>query len=343
MDSEVIETTAARWVLRRQSAPWTEADQEELDAWLEESTFHRIAYIRLDHVWHEVGRLSAFGAGLSAGVIPPPGSWSTGLSPIALPVSDGNKSAAAPLLRRWLAMAVSLVLPVLGGVYLMIVHVHAADQYVTAVGELKTVHLSDGSEVTLNTATRIRVHLGSGERRIDMASGEAYFVVAKDPSRPFVVKVGDKSLTAVGTQFSVRCSAADLEVLVTEGRVHLSALRTVHSGLPATLDAGTVARTMNSEVLIRRASESEAEQLLSWRGGFLIFHDTPLEDAVAELNRYQAHKLVIADRSIAAIRIGGKFRYANIDAFLALLQQGFPISVERAQDHIILRKRTSPT
>jgi transmembrane sensor len=340
MDCEVIETIAARWVMRRQSEPWTEADQAELDAWLEESTFHRIAYIRLDRVWQEVGRLRAVGAGVPAGVVPSPGSWNTGSSPIALLVSAGNKSQVPPLVSRRVAMALSLVLSVLGGVYLMIVHVHAADQYMTAVGELRTVQLPDGSEVTLNTATRIRVHLGSRERRIDMTSGEAYFVVAKDPSRPFVVKVEDKSLTAVGTQFSVRRSSVDLQVLVTEGRVQLSPWRTVQSGLPATLGAGTVARTMNSEVLIRRASESEVEQLLSWRSGFVIFHDTRLEDAVAELNRYQSHKLVIADRSIAAIRIGGKFRYANIDAFLALLQQGFPISVERGQDHITLKKRT---
>jgi transmembrane sensor len=343
MDSEVIETAAAQWVLRRQSAPWTEGNQEELDAWLAESTFHRIAYIRLDHVWREVGRLRAFGAGLPADVVPKPGSWNTGSSSIAPPVSNGNQPLARPLLRRWLAVAASVILPVLGGAYLMIVHVHAAEQYVTAVGEQRTVQLPDGSAVTLNTATRIQVRLGSEERRIDMASGEAYFVVAKDPSRPFVVKVGEKSLTAVGTQFSVRRSSADLAVLVTEGRVRLSALRPDRPGLPATLDAGTVARTTNSEVQIRPASESEVEQLLSWRSGFLIFHDTPLEDAVAEFNRYQRHKLVIADRSIATIRIGGKFRYANIDAFLALLQQGFPISVERDQEHVILTKRAPPT
>jgi transmembrane sensor len=339
MDRETIETSAARWVMRHHSESWTEADQQEFDAWLEESTSHRVAYIRLDVVWQQTGRLKALGAGVPAGVIPSARSWNTGSSQNVWDVSDGNKSPARAHIRRWLALAASVVLPVLAAVCLIIAHMQGADQYATAIGGLKTVKLADGSEVTLNTATRIRVYLRSQERRIDLASGEAYFVVAKDPSRPFVVNVADKSVTAVGTQFSMRRSSREIQVLVTEGQVQLRSSRTVRSGLPMTLDAGTVARTIDSEVLVRRPSEAEAEQLLSWRSGFVVFRDTPLEDAVAELNRYQAHKLVIADRSIAAIRIGGKFRYANLDAFLSLLQQGFPVTVEQAGDHITLKRR----
>jgi transmembrane sensor len=72
----------------------------------------------------------------------------------------------------------------------------------------------------------------------------------------------------------------------------------------------------------------------------MIFHDTPLADAIAEFNRHRLHKLVIADPSIAAIRIGGKFRCANVDAFLWLLQEGFPVILQRTDDHIILKRRT---
>jgi transmembrane sensor len=223
---------------------------------------------------------------------------------------------------------------------LIVDQMQSADQYVTAVGGLKTVKLADGSEVTLNTATRIRVYLRRRERRIDLASGEAYVIVAKDASRPFVINVADKAVTAVGTQFSVRRSSTDIQVLVTEGRVRLSSSRAATSGLPTAVDAGSVARTMNSEVLVRRASEIEADQLLSWRSGFVVFRDTPLADAVAEFNRYRLHKLVIADPALAAIRIGGKFRCTNVDAFLSLLQQGFPVTVEQADDHIILKRRT---
>jgi transmembrane sensor len=87
-------------------------------------------------------------------------------------------------------------------------------------------------------------------------------------------------------------------------------------------------------------SKAEAEQFLSWRGGFLTFRDTPLSDAVAQFNRFQVRKLVIEDPSLATIRIGGKFRTNNLSAFLSLLQQGFPVTVEETDDRIVLKRRT---
>ena len=81
------------------------------------------------------------------------------------------------------------------------------------------------------------------------------------------------------------------------------------------------------------------EQLLSWRTGYIVFRDTPLADAVADFNRYNVHKIIIQDPAIAAIHIGGNFRSNDADAFLWLLQSGFPIKVERRSDLIILTKR----
>jgi transmembrane sensor len=79
--------------------------------------------------------------------------------------------------------------------------------------------------------------------------------------------------------------------------------------------------------------------MLSWREGFVELHDTTLSDAVAEFNRYRAQPLSIADPSIASLRISGRFRSTNSDAFLWLLQQGFPVIAEERQGHIVLRRR----
>jgi hypothetical protein len=141
-------------------------------------------------------------------------------------------------------------------------------------------------------------------------------------------------------ELSVRRSAADVQVLVTEGRVQLTSSLANPSDHPMTLDAGTLARTANAEVLVQPASGADTEQLLSWRTGFVIFRDTPLAEAVAEFNRYRVRPLIIADPTLAAMRIGGKFRTDNVDAFLALLQRGFPVSVEEAPDTVILKRRT---
>jgi transmembrane sensor len=202
------------------------------------------------------------------------------------------------------------------------------------------VALADGSRVTLNTGTQIRVSLGATERRIDLDSGEAFFVVAKDHSRPFLIHVANKKVVAVGTAFSVRLSAdPDIQVVVTEGRVELRPSSSDSSDRGTVLNAGTIARTLSNEVLAQVVTEAETERQLSWRNGFLVFHDTPLSEAVAEFNRYSQYELVIADPSIAGIHIGGKFRSNNVEGFLTLLEQGFPIAVERSGHRILLKHK----
>jgi transmembrane sensor len=84
---------------------------------------------------------------------------------------------------------------------------------------------------------------------------------------------------------------------------------------------------------------SEAEQRLSWRNGFVAFHETTLAEAVAEFNRYTARKIVIEDTSIAGLRIGGNFRSNDADAFLWLIQRGFPITVEQDGGRVLLKER----
>ena len=199
---------------------------------------------------------------------------------------------------------------------------------------MDTVPLADGSHVTLNTDSRIRVALEAKERRVDLDRGEAFFDVAKDPARPFIVQAGDKRVVAVGTQFSVRRDHNDIRVAVTEGKV-----RVEDASSPVVLTAGSVARTANTEVLVHEAAGAEVEELLSWRSGYVVFRDTALADAVAEFNRYNTRKIIIEDPAIAAIRIGGNFRSNNTDAFLWLLQSGFPVTVEETHDQVVLKRR----
>lgn len=87
------------------------------------------------------------------------------------------------------------------------------------------------------------------------------------------------------------------------------------------------------------ATPTQLEDALSWRTGFVTFRNTVLSDAVAEFNRYRVRKIVIGDPSIAPLRISGKFRAGNADAFIWLLQQGFPVTVEEQQRRTVLKKR----
>jgi transmembrane sensor len=143
----------------------------------------------------------------------------------------------------------------------------------------------------------------------------------------------------VAAEFSVRLLSGEVQVFVTRGTAHLRCFDAATSTPPAILHAETVAR-VGSRLIVYQPSQAESERLSSWRRGLLIFHATALADAVAEFNRYCLHNLVIVDPSIAQIRIGGQFRYTNVDAFLALLQQGFPIVAEQSGNQLILRRRT---
>jgi transmembrane sensor len=338
MTSDEIEATAAEWFAKRESGQWSAADQSQLEAWLDSSTAHRIAFVRIVTAWERSGRLKALGAGVPAGMIPSRDAWSFA------PDSSSASSKTVPMrvekIRsvRLRAVAALVVVGVAVATVWYFVP-NRAQYYRTPIGGLSTVPLSDGSKITLNTDSQIHVELGPTLRRVKLDQGEAYFEVSKDAARPFVVDVADKRITAVGTQFSVRRDDDDIRVLVTEGRVRIERRGDASQAGQAQLAAGSEARTSKAAVLIAQPAAAQVEQLLSWRSGYILFRDTALADAVADFNRYSVRKIVIQDPAIAGIRIGGNFRCDDAEAFLWLLQSGFPIHVEKRSDRIILTKR----
>ena len=360
-----IERTAAAWLARRDGEGWQASAEAEFQAWLSESTAHRVAFLRLDSAWTHGGRLKALGAGVAAGVIPTRGQWSrspfdtnepssaplhkqqqaTRLTPEAPDLRDFTFAPRASLrpshARRYAGAAFALVVALaMGWGWQRQMSVEHAS-YLTAIGILQTVPLSDGSSAVLSSDSRMQVSLSHDERRIDLDQGEAFFEVSKDPGRPFVVSVGGRQVVAVGTRFSVRRDGADLRVVVTEGIVRLESGATPSSGQTPTtlLKAGSVAHATNKGLLVRTGSVEEAERQLDWRGGYLAFHDTPLADATAEFNRYNTRKIVVADAEAGAMRVGGNFRWSNTDAFVRLLEQAFPVRAEQHPDRIILHSR----
>ena len=365
--SERIEAEAARWFARQHSDTWTDADQAQFETWLDAAIAHRIQYLRIVTAWDQSARMKALGAGVSPGAIPPRDSWGDqrffgGSTAQAETTGDALASASRPTRYNrlhWRFAAAALVAVALAVYMLAVAPRFAADRYTTALGDVEDVSLGDGSKITLNTDTSIRVSFSDHERTIKLDKGEAFFDVAKDKTRPFIVYAGNKRVMAVGTRFSVRRDRDDIQVVVAEGRVNLAASaeqllvaprtangvheRPANDGkgsLPATfLDAGAVARTSNADVLVRPDAGAEIEKLLSWRRGYVYFDNVPLADAVAEFNRYNTRKILIEDPAIAALRVGGNFRSTNIDAFLDLMQSGFPIAVHDDGKRIVLTGR----
>jgi transmembrane sensor len=367
--SRQIELIASAWLARRDGDEWSALDQRQLDAWLQESTAHRVAYLRLDAAWRQSDRLKALGAGVPAGAVPERGAW--GLAPLpesraASPdsVTDGEPSTPARMAaahrpnasshatrklrksrpRRLLRYATAVfALIVLASLALGWRHYAAVEQasYRTAIGGMQDVPLPDGSVITLSSDSRILVTLSRHERRIDLQQGEAFFKVAKDPGRPFVVSAGDRRAIAVGTRYDVRRDATSLRVIVTEGVVRLESDNGPGGrDRPTTLlPAGSIALATDAGVVVNSGSVQQAEEFLSWRSGFLSFHDTPLAAAAAEFNRYNVRKIVIGDASIGTLRIGGNFRWSNAETFVRLLELGFPVRAVHGRDVILLKHR----
>jgi len=321
---EGIEQTAAAWIAKRDMGPWNESDAAVLEAWLAESVAHRVAYYRLNAAWEESGRLRAMGGAIVATAATPP---------IDEPAAGGVRKQR----RKIFALAASVLVASIAATTVGYLWPWGST-YRTSVGGLTAVPLEDGSRITLNTDSELRVKLASTERRIELGHGEAFFEVAKDPKRPFVVHAGNKRVIAVGTQFSVRRDRDDVRVVVTEGtvRIETDAAEPVATRL---LSAGASARSGAADMLVQKKSTVEIEQTLSWRNGTLTFRDTPLADAVAEFNRYNTRKIVIQDPSIAAIQVGGIFRPTNVDLFVHLLEDGFPVQAAEEADRIILTSK----
>ena len=339
---EHSEEAAALWVARRHGEAWSPADEAALAAWLDAAPGNRVAYLRLTLGWQKAGRLTAFGVGIPAGVVP------TVEQMQASPYFDRERrnfaepqpavSAERPSMRAgrgWRAVAASLLLAAILGAAWYATSREPA--YRTQVGGLESVPLPDGSKVILNTDSEMRLRVTETERHIDLQRGEAFFEVAHDPARPFIVRAGDQRVIAVGTKFSVRRDADGVRVIVTEGKVRIDRIA-AHGATPvAEVAAGRVAKSAGEGVLIQEKSLAEVEQSLSWRSGYLVFRETSLADAVAEFNRYNERQLVIADPDIAGLQIEGNFRATSVDLFTRLLESGFPIVVEHRGDQIILK------
>jgi transmembrane sensor len=163
-------------------------------------------------------------------------------------------------------------------------------------------------------------------RTVWLEKGEAYFDVAHDASRPFVIHCGSRKITVLGTKFSVRRDEDRVEVVVLEGRVQIDDVR-ASSSEPAFVTRGDIATASNSTLRVTH-SEEQAVDELSWRYGTLTFNEMSLVDAAAEFNRYNHKQLIVVDPRAAAVHIGGSFDATNVEAFVRLLRQGFGLTVE---------------
>jgi transmembrane sensor len=350
-----IERMAAAWLARRDAGGWSDRNQAQLNGWLDESVAHRVAFLRLEAAWEEAARLKALAAGDAHARIPAPGAWArspyfaTALDIDAAALrrrtAEGQPHARTARGRRRQALA--YIAAGVAGAAILVAGLFYYSNYgrvdragwQTTFGAMRVVHLPDGSTATLGGRTALRIAFSHSRRDLQLARGEAFFDVAHDSARPFVVRANGYRVIAVGTRFDVRRSTGELRVVVTRGLVRLQSASDPQSP-PAMLPAGSIALVDGGDVVIRHFQPDQMNEYLSWRSGHVVFHGTPLADAIEEFNRYNQRQIVIRDPSLDNLRVGGNFRLDNSEAFVRLMQEVFPLQASPDGDRIVLTRRS---
>lgn len=316
---------AAQWLVAREEPGWGEVDQAGLDAWLAESDMHRVAFLRLEQGWREADRLGSLGPAMKPDTL-----------------QQDNERSPYRTARWWMpvAAAASLV-AVLGIGWQQLAPRHggsppqiASTRYDTKVGGHETIGLPDGSKVELNTASVVRTAVGNTTREVWLDQGEAYFEVAHDKNRPFVVHAGNRQVTVLGTKFSVRRDGDKVAVFVREGRVRVDDIENARAVRSTTITGGDIALTRGPATLVTAKSEERVESALAWRDGMLNFDQERLSDVAAEFNRYNRQKLIVSDPAAAGIRIGGMFPASKPGDFVRLLRDAYGLKIEETPDTI---------
>ena len=317
--AQQIEQTAARWVLLREEAEWSPSDEAELERWLLESDAHQVAYWRLEAGWREADRIGSIGAA--------PARHYDGLGGWGRPLA-----IAASLLLVFTLVLFQLPRWPFGDV------AGAQTKFETAVGGHRVVSLDDGSLVELNTDTAIKAAVSDDHRAVWLDRGEAFFDVAKQSGQAFVIYAGARTITVLGTKFSVRRDGRDVVIAVLEGRVRVEDGPSASSDRAATITAGNVAVARDESTVVTKSAQA-VQQHLAWRNGLVVFDGVTLASAAEQLNRYNRKQLVLGDMDISGLLVQGSYPARGVDAFARMLGQAYGLDVQNAPGQVILSKR----
>jgi transmembrane sensor len=302
---------AAAWVARMDRDDWTSQDEVELQEWLARGPARAGALLQAQAAWMT---LDPSGNADSAAI---------------------EKRRRTPSLTRRAFVGCGAVAAIAVGGWLWPAR---GVRYATELGEIRRIPLADGSIAALNTASEMEVRLAGRNREVRLTRGEAWFQVAKDPDRPFVVEAGDINVRAVGTAFSVRRREKDVEVLVTEGVVE--AWLHERGVVGVRLTAGE--RILVSDGAIKHQPDvpSGIDRALAWRNGQIDLSGNTLASAIEEFNRYNRRRLILVDASIGGEEIDGVFRTHDPEGFAVAIQRGLNIPMDFRDPTMIRIGRT---
>jgi transmembrane sensor len=206
------------------------------------------------------------------------------------------------------------------------------------VGANREVILPDGSRAVLGGATALSVAYTPERRTVSLTSGEAFFQVKPDTSRPFIVQTPTGTAAAVGTAFDVRTDGGALRVTVSEDVVEVAATQQSATALPLRIRVGEQAILRPNAALVTGTQDPHVAT--AWTTGTLKFIDEPFDSVIAAVNRYSATRIELVRGAPGRLRYIGTVVSGRTSAWLAALPNVFPVEVvSQDSDRIIIHPR----
>jgi transmembrane sensor len=308
-----VEAKAAAWLREKHFEDWNAARQAAFEAWLSESSAHRVAAIRLEAAWSKTERINALYRS-----------------------AQGASSVGERRWPRWGAVSGAAAAVVAVIAFGFGNRVQPAEKvFSTAVGGHETISFADGSEIDLNTDTVLRARVSQSSRLVFLDKGEAYFRIKHDAAHPFVAIVAGHRITDLGTKFLIRNEPERLEVALVEGRARFDAADRKVRPISVELLPGDVVVSRNGEMTLRHKAAPAMARELGWRRGVVVFDNTALIDAAAEFNRYSKTRLLIAGNA-GALKINGTFQLNNLEAFAETAQDALGLKLTHQANQIVI-------
>jgi transmembrane sensor len=306
-----INEEAAHWFVEFRTGDIDAAGRRDFDAWVRASPEHLRAFLEIAALWGHSGALERQGRFSIAELIAC-AHEETNVVPLSrVPAPEDAVRGHRP----WVRLAAAAAVLLIAGSLVTWSMLTERRTYSTEVGERRSLRLADGSTVTLNSRSRARIEFNGSTRTVALLEGEALFHVAREASRPFVVRAEGTLVRAVGTEFDVDKQGAGAVVTVVEGRVAVSAAAR-QTGLVPTqpqsergnavfVSAGE--RTDTAGGITHSPTRTNASTATAWTQGRVILQSATLEEVAERFSRYSERRLIAADRGAVPFRVSGVF------------------------------------
>ena len=325
-DQDRIDREASAWLVAIEEDGLDPERQRAFDAWHASDPRHAATYAEMRETWDDIPEL-------------------TDLAHLAPAANDDESGALPNGERRWRRVSFGALGAVAAAAVAFIAVpselYRPSPRYATALAEIRSVTLPDGSKVVLGAKSEISVRFSDKARRIVLTGGEAFFDVVHNAARPFLVEAGNSIVRDIGTRFNVNLAKGSVRVSVVEGLVEVARVDDVTGATPKRLKAGqrtemfaaaAPAISMFATAAAAPIVVQSAPSPVAWQEGRLVYDNVRLADLAADVNRYYAPGVSLANPRVGELRVTASFKTSEIPAFMTALSATLPVRAEKNGD-----------